>query len=267
MSSTPPLTIVPLVEEIVNIAKGGGINIFLDKREHQLKERLLDDAIMHQLALGDIIIGKSVDEPMVIIERKSFADLFASIKDGRYKEQSYRLHGDEIHGHNVIYLLEGGVSTLNDQKRKLLYSCMTSIMLIKGYSVMRSSSIDETAAIILAMTDKIRRDLQKGKVLFYHTPLTAAAKPPSEPYASVGINKVKRDNITPDNIATFILSQIPGINWITADAIIKQFGGSFRGFYEQLIGSDGGKLLDGMRNEAGRKISKTAIDNIKRYIL
>ena len=39
-----------------------------------------------QLALGDSIIGENV-----IIERKTLTDLAASIKDGRYREQSFRL--------------------------------------------------------------------------------------------------------------------------------------------------------------------------------
>jgi ERCC4-type nuclease len=275
---SPPLT-NPTIEVPENIAKvspvvettNNEIKIILDKREHQLKEYLADSATMQQLALGDIIIGKTAEEPIVIIERKSFADLFASIKDGRYAEQSYRLHGNDFHGHNVVYLLEGMVSTLNEQKRKLLYSCITSIMLFKGFSVMRSSSISETAEIVLVMADKIRRDLQKGKDIYYNpTTITPPLTIPELPYASVGINKVKRENITPKNIGTFILSQIPGINWITAEAIIKQIGdgSSFREFYAPLISSEKGSgLLDGLRNEAGRKISKTAIENIKKYIL
>ena len=53
--------------------------------------------VSESLPLGDAIIyakdGENTDEykEKVIIERKSLADLAASIRDGRYAEQSYRL--------------------------------------------------------------------------------------------------------------------------------------------------------------------------------
>ena len=62
------------------------------------------------LDVGDIIIldDRNVDiEPQenVIIERKSIKDLAASIRDGRYQEQSFRLSNDPIPNHNIMYLM------------------------------------------------------------------------------------------------------------------------------------------------------------------
>jgi ERCC4-type nuclease len=271
----------PIVEEtnatieLTNVAvadppQKGELKIILDNREGGLSK--LINCEIQQLTLGDIIIGYSVEDPLVIIERKSFADLFASIKDGRYNEQSFRLHNTAgIHNHNVVYLLEGTVASLSEEKRKLLYSCITSIQLFKGFSVIRSSSIDETAKIIIAMEDKIRRDLQKGKMLHYTTPLAVGGDGgESASYLSVGVSKIKGGNIVPENIGALILSQIPGINFVTAESIMKPYsgvgGGGFRAFYTALIESDGA-ILDGLKNEKGRKISKTAMSNIKKYIL
>ena len=43
------------------------------------------------LELGDYLIYDEInDKTLVIIERKSLSDLEASIKDGRYNEQSFR---------------------------------------------------------------------------------------------------------------------------------------------------------------------------------
>jgi ERCC4-type nuclease len=56
------------------------------------------------LPIGDIIISDG-NEDKIIIERKSVSDLLASIKDGRYEEQSYRLNGLTQHNHNIIYLI------------------------------------------------------------------------------------------------------------------------------------------------------------------
>jgi ERCC4-type nuclease len=62
------------------------------------------------LALGDIIICDDDETELLLIERKSLADLAASIKDGRYSEQSYRLNSYSLHNHNIIYLIEGNLS-------------------------------------------------------------------------------------------------------------------------------------------------------------
>jgi ERCC4-type nuclease len=259
----------------------GAIKLILDNRECALIEKFNSQVVpfeTHQLPLGDVIIGHSIETPMVIIERKSFADLFASLKDGRYNEQSFRLkHSTNIHCHNIIYLLEGTISSLKDDKRKLLYSCITSIQLFKGYSVIRSSSLDETGNIILAMLDKIKRDLLKGKVLYYTpTPLAIGdtteqtmehkMEQTTESYLSVGINKLKGGNIVRENIGAIMLSQIPGLNHLTSESIMRPYGGDFRAFYLALIESNGG-ILDGLKNDNGRKISKTAIENIKKFIL
>ena len=44
---------------------------------------------------------------LIIIERKKYADLSASIKDGRYKEQKERLMHSTSYKVRKIYLLEG----------------------------------------------------------------------------------------------------------------------------------------------------------------
>ena len=64
------------------------------------------------LPLGDIIILDDTEEKL-IIERKCLTDLLASIKDGRYEEQSYRLNGLNHHNHNIYYLIEGDVNKSN----------------------------------------------------------------------------------------------------------------------------------------------------------
>ena len=68
--------------------------------------------VQEQLPLGDIIINDGLND-LVIIERKSLSDLAASIKDGRYEEQSYRLNGLPHHNHNIIYLIEGDFARFN----------------------------------------------------------------------------------------------------------------------------------------------------------
>ena len=102
--------------------------------------------VVESLPLGDIIFCKDEQE-LLIIERKSVADLAASIKDGRYQEQSYRLDGTELHNHNIVYLIEGNMARATFDK-SALYSSMFSLQYYKGFSVWRTFSIDETATIL-----------------------------------------------------------------------------------------------------------------------
>ena len=84
------------------------------------------------LPIGDIIINDETED-RIIIERKSITDLLASIKDGRYEEQSYRLNGIPHHNHNIVYLIEGDVKKFNYFKkvvpveRLTFYSAMFSL--------------------------------------------------------------------------------------------------------------------------------------------
>ena len=51
--------------------------------------------------IGDFIIKTDTDEIIMIFERKSLADLVASIKDGRYSEQSFRLSEYPLNNHSI----------------------------------------------------------------------------------------------------------------------------------------------------------------------
>jgi ERCC4-type nuclease len=120
------------------------------------------------LPIGDIIIADDKEEKL-IIERKSVSDLLASIKDGRYEEQSYRLNGLNHHNHNIIYLIEGDVSKVNRFKgdnrveKLTLYSAMFSLNYYKGFSVFRSFSLEETATLICNMAYKVEKELENKK--------------------------------------------------------------------------------------------------------
>ena len=98
------------------------MKVIIDEREASLYELCLTHECLNKemivlekrvLQLGDILF-MSDDETttFLCIERKSLQDLLASIKDGRYSEQSYRLTNCFPNPHNVVYLLEGMLSTV-----------------------------------------------------------------------------------------------------------------------------------------------------------
>jgi ERCC4-type nuclease len=228
------------------------------------------------LPLGDISLESDDGQKLLLIERKTCADLLASIKDGRYDEQSYRLIYSEEYSvrHNIIYLVEGIFSKYVAKDRKLMYSTMTSLNYFKGFSVWRSSSVEETADVLIAMTDKIHRDMKKGKTPAATTPVAAVPAAPAETtdvvaadYCSV-VKKVKKDNITSENIGEIVLCQIPSVSSTTAIAIMKQFG-TFPALMTAI--QQNPAAMDGITYEASngkkRKISKTSIKLIKEYLV
>jgi ERCC4-type nuclease len=258
--------------------------IKLDTREHDLIARCKHykeispiykdiEIVVEPLPIGDVIISQNgVD--LVIIERKSLSDLAASIKDGRYEEQSYRLNGHPSHNHNIIYLVEGNMLTLNQFKdrtdKTTLYSAMFSLNYYKGFSVLRSMNLDETALILCNMAYKINRT--HDKTAFYSNLTTISPTTSEEPQSTPSdycgvVKKVKKDNITPENIGEIMLSQIPGISSVSAVAIMSQFK-TLNNLVLSL--NENPDCLKGISytNAKGqtRKIAKNVIDNIVLFL-
>lgn len=227
------------------------------------------------LPLGDIILTENgVDK--VIIERKSLADLLASIKDGRYEEQSYRLNGIQGHAnHNTIYLIEGDVNKINNLKneRMTAYSAMFSLNYYKGFSVFRTFNIDETALFICNTAAKMIKTTDKlpyYQIKFLQQTEGELDKPQvntSKDYVGL-VKTVKKDNITPDNIAEIMLCQIPGISAATAISIMEKFK-----TLSNLIAAVEADptCLNNIYNITAkgqqRKINKNCIDNIVKFMI
>jgi ERCC4-type nuclease len=278
------------------------MNIQIDVRENDLLNSCKNtiamvnnfkelNIVVKQLPLGDIIISDG-DSELVIIERKTLSDLAASIKDGRYEEQSYRLNGIQHHNHNIIYLIEGDFNKFNTFRERIdkqtLYSAMVSIQYYKGFSVMRSNSIEETALIVCNMAHKLNKD--KTKQPFYSNILTLSVNNSEQSvkndtseqnavietnantsissdkdYCSV-VKKVKKDNVTPENIGEIMLCQIPGISSASALAILAEYK-TLPNLIKRINESPDclNNICTKDANGKFRKISKTSIATIIKY--
>jgi len=269
--------------------------IVVDVREHALIEKLRGIAIDSKitittaaLLLGDVLFKMDDTRELILFERKSFTDLLASIKDGRYEEQSHRLiHTSGLHTHNIVYILEGIFSTLRSPAdKKIILSAMTSLFYFKGFSVFRTATVLETAEMIWAMATKMQKEFDKGKAVPQYSmplvqtdPLNQTTDPVQEEQAtslattsSYGnfVKKAKRDNITPENIGEILLSQIPGISSHIAVEILKHFGGSFTQLIQEIKTAP--EKLDAIYLETSkgdgkrRKLSSAVIQSILRYL-
>jgi ERCC4-type nuclease len=314
------------------------MKVIVDEREHDLYDKLdilmgmqtragCVDLSKEVLPIGDVLIQTNEGKDVLIIERKTFADLLSSIKDGRYEEQSYRLlNSSGFPPHSVFYLLEGMFSQLRTGiESKIIYSAMTSLQFFKGFSVHRAATVNESAEWILHMAEKIGREFSKGRIPYYLTnaylgnlhkstngehasrpqnvlypfsngpnananvtananepggatesvcatepvgltELGGSTEPTSSNYCTV-VKKVKKDNVTPENIGEIILCQIPGISSVTAMAIMKEFK-TFPHLIEELQRNP--QCIENMTIETNgkiRKINKSSLDNIRKYLL
>jgi len=276
------------------------VKIIIDNREHELVKlikNILDKGKLPHiscevkpLAMGDIQIVTNEDVVLLILERKLISDLAASISDGRYREQSFRLNKCDLHNHNIIYLIEGDLKNFKPYKTKIdkntLYSSIFSLLYYKGFSVYKSDNCKESADIIVKFADKLHREIKSGKRQPYYTIITPTpgTPTPGTPITNTpGINtpgtsisdgyidtmKIQKKNcINTDNIGKIMLMQIPGVSANFANVIMSEH----KTIIELICAlQEDDKCIDNMTYKTStgktRRINKSCIENIKKYLL
>ena len=221
------------------------------------------------LNLGDFIICDNEGYELIVIERKTLNDLVSSIKDGRYREQSYRLNNYPVHNHNIIYLIEGiNKSNFNSQEKKMIESSYFSLMYYKGFSVIRTKNIEETFKFVIRIMDKIKREKKRVENYKNKQPENSKLNEPCNYVENVKC--VKKKNIIPENIGAIILNQIPGVSNTTSLILMEKFGSIYKLIKE--IEKDTEKVIlknikYKTKNGKERRISKKSIENIYNYLL
>ena len=217
------------------------MTLYIDCREHALLARMKAES--KQMSIGDISIEKE-DQTIVLIERKTVADLAASICDGRYQEQQYRLLESTLPPHRIVYLIEGSMDTPTSLPKKNLESALLSLW-FHGFSVMHTSGLDGTVEYLTMMVEKVNKDATE------------------KDYISM-VKIKKKDKLTPENIDLLMLSQIPGISTVTAKALLDVYGTMYA-LTSQL--KENPSLLDTFTTgEKKRKVSKKVVESLKMYL-
>ena len=258
--------------------------IYIDNREHDLildipniiEQKKLSIAFkVCELQIGDIEIRDSSDNLKMIIERKTLNDLASSITDGRYREQSLRLKEavSDILDHNKYYLIEGDITRFSVPSRRCsntqykkrqtiqsstLLSVMASLSYGKGFSVIRTMNLRETAECVVQFTTKVERIDKERKL---KTVSNQGDTQESISYSSV-ITKQKCKNITPENINEILLCQIPFIQQTTAKGLINAYGTFFE-LQEHI--RNGTDELEKVRIK-NRKLSLRVIESLRKYL-
>jgi ERCC4-type nuclease len=225
------------------------------------------------LPLGDIIICTNEGIEKLMIERKTLADLAASIRDGRYKEQGFRLNECNVPNHNIVYLIEGNLQTYRPYISKAnvskaraidkyaLMSAFVSITYYKGFSLYKANNLEESAEWLLQTAYKLEKEGGHG---FYAQAKTQAdaqpkadaqAQPKADAQAqpkaladpltdiepvtdpedkySTVVKRTKKTHITLANIGEIMLGQIPNVSCVVAIAVMEKFK-TMKGLIEAL---------------------------------
>ncbi|CAK7263579.1 Crossover junction endonuclease mus81 [Sporothrix epigloea] len=170
---------LPLVEPFELPANSYSVQLVLDVRERVTGQRsYMEDELkkrdakplVRALSLGDALwvakcrdptllsrMGAEGDEVVLdwIVERKRQDDLVSSIKDGRFREQKFRLRRCGVP--HVVYVIEesGMDADMIHRYEDAMHSAIASTQVFNGYFVKRTRSVDETISYLAKLTKRI----------------------------------------------------------------------------------------------------------------
>jgi ERCC4-type nuclease len=192
--------------------------LILDNREHELHLKVSIPHDFVPLHVGDIHICARVDgavKPVLILERKSFADFQSSVMDGRYREQRGRLlaYGAEV-GAKVGYVLEGSAAALRPpMTASSIDKLVARLMYVHGIPVFRTLSVVDTARLAETLLGQVMED---GVTAFQGASVQRATE---------GIHVIKRGNTEdPRHFGISLLCLAHGVSTKVAEAWLNEFG-------------------------------------------
>ena len=195
------------------------MSIILDTRERDLIPLLqTPQSVIKALPVGDCWIGISAEDQAssppggLVIERKTVADLEASLTDGRYREQRTRLLAFcAEHKARALYCIEGPLDRLGGKKtQQELWCILNRLMLRYGVFVIQTDSIEDTAKYIRTLSSQLQQD----PTVFQGTQLS---------YSDVTSFTKKGNKEDPTQFALAVLQQCPGISATAAKAILAEY--------------------------------------------
>ncbi len=204
------------------------LQFLLDTREHGLSTELTRFGlpyVVKALDVGDFMIQTAEGVPLLVGERKSFADFAASNNDGRYREQRARLMATRGQGVAVLYVLEGTWSPLcnrtfcNGRTTESTLQRLTSRLILRyGMPVLASANIAETAQWCQRLLEQLTDD---PAVFQPESGLAADTTAAMATYAAT-FHTVKKSNKGPGGVAQGMISAIPGLGEKRVTALLEQ---------------------------------------------
>ena len=214
----------------------------IDNREMKLIEQLNKHQFYfntENLDIGDIVFMNS-KQPVLIIERKTIADLRSSICDGRLREQRYRLlQASGLPPSRIMYIIEGSFETesnkrlLGSNKKQIDTSTLTgsiiNMLFRDNIKIHRTNSIEETTKFIIQLFSKIaepdifQTDIQVNKFEDNESKNESKNEENTSISYTSTLHKKKKNNMTPEVWFICQLKMIPQVSDTIANAIIKEY--------------------------------------------
>ena len=179
--------------------------------------------ITKALDVGDFLIQAADGRPLLVVERKSFADFAASNRDGRYREQRARLMATRGNGAAVLYILEGTWSagldrTFGSTTERQLQRLTTRLVLRYGIPVLMSASTAETATWASCTLAQLTDD---PTVFDPEDGLTAATASAIADYTAT-FSATKKGNKDAASTAAAMVGCIPGLGSKKVTAVLAE---------------------------------------------
>jgi ERCC4-type nuclease len=193
------------------------MSIIYDTRERELISKA-PTISTRTLPVGDIWIGLSGEEIAtggIVAERKTVADLEASILDGRYREQRTRLLTYcQQRGARPLYIIEGSLDRISGRLTEdVLRQFLNRLQLRYGVSVIQTDSLVQTNQLCSTLSAQIYKDAS-----------TFVLEDGAQKVYSHTVSVVKKANLDdPKTFASLVLQQCPGLSATIADAILNNF--------------------------------------------
>ncbi len=219
--------------------------MLIDTREHAVKKyfekqdqsQLVIDVV--QLNVGDFQFWQDDKRLLMVVERKTYEDLAASIKDGRYYEQKYRLQELKNSTNcSIIYFIEKSKkgNVINGIPKSTLESAVLSIISKENMNVIEVNNTQDTITALkcFCMIDYI--NIIEGNS--FETFCSQICKKMIEKvekgskldssYNVVSENTKKKSYMTQENVFIQQLALIKSVSLKMAEAVYK----NYKNFYE-----------------------------------
>ena len=181
--------------------------LVVDCRERGLIQHLTAMGVPHSvesLAVGDVLCAYPSQGCDWVMERKRADDLAASIKDGRWREQSSRLFAA---GQRVFFVVEGDLRWHDGGMYDAMFGAQLNANL-RDSRCFRTMDVEETARLVRHLAQKLER-------FPAHTVSATGLRPP----------RTKRQReAEPENVFARQLMCVPSISERIAMCLVHHFG-------------------------------------------
>ena len=209
--------------------------------------------IKEPLLIGDVILEDIEQKVQLVFERKTFQDLAASIKDGRYKEQKARLLSNYSPS-QITYILEdtstyriwcSNSSHFFGMSKSVYQGVIINSLYRDKIRIYTSKDTEETAQFLWGITKKLSKDITSYLLPQYQRAIDNQNQGEGDGGQVEGqyekeergvggsngssyidycqIKDRKIENITPKTAFMLQLGQIPGISRILASNIAEKY--------------------------------------------